>query len=218
VKLKIGKAWLSGVLIGLAIAVGFLLFFGWLASEVFEGETHLFDETVRNFIHGLSTPTLTALMKFVSFLGSPLLLVIVGVVVVGVMFYLKLRRDAILFLITMGGEIALDLALKPFYGRVRPEPFFGYALPASYGFPSGHALGSLCFYGILASILAGHVSDMRAKLAIAISAFVVVFFIGLSRIYLGVHYPSDVVAGYSVGLFWIAVVLFGERFRTSTSA
>ena len=216
-KLNIRKLWFGGVIVGLAIAAGSLLLFGWLAEEVFEGETRSFDETVRNFIHGFSTPVLTGLMRFFSFLGSPLFLVILGLVLLAALLYLRLKRYAVLFLIVMGGELVLDLALKPYFGRVRPEPFFGYTLPASYGFPSGHAFGSLCFYGILAWIAAERLATMRAKFAVAACAIVLILCIGVSRIYLGVHYPSDVLAGYSVGLFWIGVVIFGDRYRGSKS-
>lgn len=190
----------------LSVAVGFLLFFGWLAGEVFEGETTIFEEAVRNFVHEFAAPPLTALMKFFSFLGSPLFLVIFGVIIITVLLYLKRRRAVMLFLITMAGEIALDLALKAFFGRVRPAAFFDYPLPASYGFPSGHAFGSLCFYGILAWLAAARTANKRAKIEIGASAFGLIFFIGLSRIYLGVHYPSDVLAGYAAGLFWVGAV------------
>lgn len=106
----------------------------------------------------------------------------------------------------MLGEIIFNPALKTYFGRARPDAFFDYSLPSSLSFPSGHAFGSVCFYGILAWLIASRVPDKRAKIAIGVSAFVLIFFIGLSRIYLGVHYPSDVLAGYAAGLFWIGVV------------
>lgn len=203
----------DSIVIALILPLGFLLLFGWFASEVFEGETKSFDESVRNFLHSYATAPLTALMKFVSFLGSPLFLVILGAILVAVLLYLKLKRATVLFLITMAGEIVLDLALKPFFGRARPDAFFDYSLPSSYSFPSGHAFGSLCFYGILAWIGAERVSNIGAKFGIGVTAFALIFFIGLSRVYLGVHFPSDVLAGYAVGLFWISAVIFANRGR-----
>jgi hypothetical protein len=69
---RIGKKFGGRLIVGLGVAVGFLLFFGWLAEEVFEGETKIFDESIRNFFHGFAAPPVTALMKFFSFVGSPL--------------------------------------------------------------------------------------------------------------------------------------------------
>ncbi len=204
-------ATIGRIIIGLIFAVGFLLVFRWLAEEVFEGETNAFDETVRNFVHRYASALLTELMKFLSFLGSPLFLVILGALLAGVLLYLKHKRALILLLVTMAGEIVLDLSLKHFFGRERPAAFFDYSLPSSYGFPSGHALGSLCFYGILAWIAAQRVSNTKAKFAIGVPATVLILFIGVSRIYLGVHFPSDVLAGYAIGLFWISVVIFADR-------
>ncbi len=206
----IGKFFGLRLIAGLLIAAGFLLFFGWLAEEVFEGETKVFDESIRNFIHGFAAPPLTALMKFFSFAGSPLFLVILGAIVITVFLYLKRKRAIILFLITMLGEIILNPALKTYFGRARPAAFFDYPLPSSFSFPSGHAFGSLCFFGILAWLVAARVPNKRTKIAIGVAAFVLIFFIGLSRIYLGVHYPSDILAGYTAGLVWVVAVAFGD--------
>lgn len=203
---RVGKLFGWRIIAGLAAAVGFLLLFGWLAEEVFEGETRIFDESIRTFVHGFAAPPLTALMKFFSFLGSPLFLGILGLTVIAVLLYLKHKRVVVLFSITMIGEIALNLAFKPFFGRARPDAFFDYPLPSSDSFPSGHAFGSLCFFGILAWLAAARIRPKTAKFAIGAAAFLLIFFIGLSRIYLGVHYPSDVVAGYAAGLFWVGVV------------
>lgn len=214
---RIGRRFGGRLIAGLMIAVGFLLLFGWLAEEVFEGETKIFDDAVRNSIHAFATPTLTAAMKFFSFLGSPLFLGILGAIVIAVLLYLKHKRAVVLFSITMIGEIALNLAFKPFFGRARPEAFFDYPLPSSYSFPSGHAFGSLCFFGILAWLAAARVRSKTAKFAIGAAAFLLIFFIGLSRIYLGVHYPSDVVAGYAAGLFWVGVVALTDALDTENN-
>lgn len=216
---RIVKSFGGRLLVGLGVAVGFLFFFGWLAEEVFEGETKNFDESVRNFVHGFAAPPLTTAMKFFTYLGSPLSLTILGVIVIAAFFYLKHKRAVALFLITMAGEIALDLAFKMFFGRVRPEPFFDFPLPASYGFPSGHAFGSLCFFGILAWLTTARTQNKIAKAAIWSAAVIIIFLIGLSRVYLGVHYPSDVLAGYAAGLFWVVIVALADsRLRRNSAA
>jgi undecaprenyl-diphosphatase len=200
------------LLIGLILAVAALIFFGWLASEIFEGETKIFDETIRQAVNQIASPGLTKLMIFISFIGSAIFLVPLGVIVLIIFLRLKWRRAAVLFVITMAGEIILDLTLKRFYGRVRPVPFFDYPLPSSYSFPSGHALGSFCFYGILAWLITTRLENRTARIVIRILAAILIFLMGFSRIYLGVHYPSDVVGGYSAALVWTVTVGLGDFF------
>jgi undecaprenyl-diphosphatase len=95
--------------------------------------------------------------------------------------------------------------LKHAFHRPRPVAFFG-AAPSSYSFPSGHALGSFCFYGMLAAILAAPARGRVAKFCVWTAAVLLVGMIGFSRIYLGVHYPSDVIAGYCAAAVWVGAV------------
>ena len=196
------------ILISAAFLVGLPLIFFWLADEVFEGDLHSFDESVRNFFHSFATPQLTVLARLFSFLGSPLFLAIFGGGIVCFLLLKKRKALAGLFAITMAGEILMSQLLKAWFERIRPEAFFGYALPVSYSFPSGHAFGSFCFYGILAWLIVTEL-EMRFSTKIIIVAFtlLLIFSIGLSRIYLGVHYPSDVLAGFAAGLSWIGIVI-----------
>lgn len=215
---RIFKSFGGRLLVGLVFAAGIWFFFGWLAEDVFKGVTKIFDESVRNFIHGFAAPPLTAAMKFFTYFGSPLSLTILGVIVIAAFFYLKHKRAVALFSITMAGEVALNLAFKMFFKRVRPEPFFDFPLPASYGFPSGHAFGSFCFFGILAWLTSTRTQNKITKAAIWSAAVIIILFVGLSRVYLGVHYPSDVLAGYAAGLFWIVIVaLTDSRLRRNSA-
>jgi undecaprenyl-diphosphatase len=106
----------------------------------------------------------------------------------------------------MTGSLVLDLALKYIYHRTRPTAYFGMA-PHSYSFPSGHALCSFCFYGVLAGLLSARIKSLALRIVIWCSAATLVIAIGLSRIYLGVHYPSDVVAGYLAATVWVGTVI-----------
>lgn len=203
--------------IGARLSRGFLfsligvVAFGYFANEMGEGDTAHFDNAVRESVHSLVTPFLTQLMIVFSFLGSALFLTVLGIAIFAFLLYIKWKRDAVIFLIANAGELMLNLGLKAFYQRARPEPFFEYALPSSYSFPSGHALGSFCFYGILAWIVVRNAEHAGSKWAAAIAAAVMIFAIGLSRIYLGVHYPSDVVAGYLAATVWTLTVIFADR-------
>jgi membrane-associated phospholipid phosphatase len=195
--------WLS---LGLAGAIVALVFFSWLASEMLEGETGAFDEAVRTFVHNHASPTLTTILQMVTLLGSVMWLVAFGVCVVVAFTVAKRWRNLALFLVTMAGGITLNITLKLSFGRARPDTFFETPQPSSYSFPSGHALLSLCFYGALAVIITHRLRSRTARLLIWTAAALLVVLIGFSRIYLGVHYPTDVLASYAVALAWVVVV------------
>jgi undecaprenyl-diphosphatase len=105
----------------------------------------------------------------------------------------------------MAGAVALENGLKYAFHRARPEPFFAMA-PETYSFPSGHALFSTCFYGALAGLLAANVKGASLRAAIWVAAGMLVLAIGLSRVYLGVHYPTDVIGGYLVAISLVCFV------------
>jgi undecaprenyl-diphosphatase len=199
----------------LLLAATALFIFGWLAEEVLEGDTQQFDAFVRTAVHQLARPGLTRLMQVFSFLGSVAAVASICLVAICVSFYFRHARTGALLAITMLGAAALDVALKLAFHRPRPVAFFG-STPNTYSFPSGHALGSLCFYGILAAILAERARGRGAKFCVWATAVFLVGMIGFSRIYLGVHYPSDVIAGYCAAVVWVGAVGFLDRtLRTS---
>lgn len=197
---------------GLLAAIASLLFFGWLAEDVFENETISFDQTVRNSIHEIAAPALTEFMRAATFCGSTVFLVALGVCIAAAFYYLRRRRAFVLFLITMLGSTVLLTVLKAAFHRARPDAYFDFALPSSYSFPSGHSLSSFCFYGILAWLITARMKNKAAKIAVWTFAAALVFLIGLSRVYLGVHYPSDVLAGYAAGIVWVVTVGLGDFF------
>ena len=205
-KAKIGFLLLGGILVA-AIA---LLFFGWLAEEVLEADTQRFDTLLRTAIHRLASPPITSVMELISLLGSVGVLVALSLLTISLFYYLHRPRAATLLATTMAGVAVLDLVLKDAFHRVRPLAFFGTS-PSSYSFPSGHALASLCFYGALAAILSARIAGRQARLCIWTIAVLLVAMIGFSRVYLGVHYPSDVIAGYCAAIVWVAAVGFLDR-------
>lgn len=198
------------LLLGLATAILALIFFGWLADEALEGDARQFDEATRAAVHQLATPLLTAIMRGLSFVGSTISLTI-GTIFVVVQFAMrKWGREAKLFAITMGGAGLLNITLKLAFKRPRPVPFFDLSPPETYSFPSGHSLTSAVFFGALAAILTARIKSKRVRVAMWIVATVMFLSIGLSRIYLGVHHTTDVIAGFAAALIWILVVRFVE--------
>jgi len=198
------------LLLGMIAAIAMLVFLGWLTDEVLEGDARRFDEVTRNAVHAFASPTLTTVMHGLSFIGSSLCLTILTAAVIVIFALRKWGREARLFALTMIGASLLNITLKLAFKRARPVPFFDLTAPASYSFPSGHSLASCCFFAGLAAILSGRVKSKRARIMIWIAATVMFLLIGLSRIYLGVHYPTDVIAGFTAALIWIVVVRFVE--------
>jgi membrane-associated phospholipid phosphatase len=149
-------------------------------------------------------------MRGLSFIGSTISLTL-GTILVVIRFAMrKWGREAKLFAATMIGAGLLNVTLKLAFKRPRPVPFFNLSPPETYSFPSGHSLTSAVFFGALAAILAARVKSRRVRVAIWIVATTMFLLIGLSRIYLGVHYTTDVIAGFAAALIWILVVRFVE--------
>lgn len=188
-----------------------IFLFTWLAENVAEQHAANFDALVRSAVHSYASPTVTRLMFAISFMGSSGL--IASALVAFALFrHFQWRRAAIWLVVTLAGALVLDLTLKFAFHRPRPVPFFG-PIPRTYSFPSGHSLFSFCFYGVLAGLLTGRVRSMSARVLIWLVAALLVLAIGLSRIYLGVHYPSDVIAGYLAGTIWAASMVALDRVR-----
>lgn len=194
----------------MAAAIGALVFFGWLADEALEGETRQFDEATRAAVHQLASPVLTTIMRGFSFVGSTIALTIASIVVVVRLVMRKLGLEARLFALTMVGGALLNMTLKLAFKRARPVPFFNLSTPETYSFPSGHSLMSACFFGALAAILTVRIKSRRVRVIVWIVASAMFLLIGFSRIYLGVHHTTDVIAGFTAALIWILIIRFVE--------
>jgi undecaprenyl-diphosphatase len=146
----------------------------------------------------------------VSFLGSTLALAIGTTIIVVRFAMLKWGREAKLFAITMIGAGLLNITLKLAFKRPRPVPFFNLTAPETYSFPSGHSLTSAVFFGALAAMLTTRVKSRRVRVIVWVVCTLMFVLIGFSRIYLGVHHTTDVIAGFAAALIWILVVRFVE--------
>jgi len=204
--------------LGLLAAAAALLFFAWLAEEILKGGTRRFDDAIRLLLHQHASPALTAAMRAASFIGSPAFLIPLGILVVAL--YLRQGRPvtARLFVITVIGGEVLDQVLKLAFHRTRPPAFFGLPEPLGYSFPSGHALAACAFYGVLAAFAAARTEKRTLRWIYQIAAAMVIATIGVSRIYLGVHYPSDVLGGYAAALGWVFTVASARRWMRHARA
>jgi undecaprenyl-diphosphatase len=198
----VAAVWLA---VGLAISAFVIWGFFELIDVVVEGESRRFDRAVLLWIHSTFPGWLNEPMRIVTALGYYWFVV----PLLAVVFFLFYRRgwklSAILLLVSTAGSILLTTVLKAVFERARPDLFDSGYHASFYSFPSGHATVAVGFYGMLTLILAYRLRG-KARWAVAVSGILVVLLIGFSRLYLGVHYPTDVLAGYLAALLWLVCV------------
>jgi undecaprenyl-diphosphatase len=188
------RSW-RALVISLASSVVLLVLFASLSEEVFEGEMQTFDMAVRLKVHEFFSPRMTTFMQVMTFLGSIGFLSVLFLAITTFWIAKKKYRPAVWLAMAAGGSVILDVSLKLVFHRLRPVPFVGLP-PWTYSFPSGHSLSSFCFYGVLAGLICTRSRSAAWRTVIWFIAALLVLAIGISRIYLGVHYPTDVLAGY----------------------
>ncbi len=194
----------------LGVLAASTLAFAWLAVGVAAGGPIVsLDNAIAAWLHTHATGFATDVLGTVTQLGgATVLLAITVVAAVGLLLRRRVAHAALMAAALAGAE-GLNMALKAAFERPRPGFSDPLATAAGFSFPSGHAMVSLTVYGALAFILATRVGSRRARVAIVVSAVALVVAIGFSRAYLGVHYVSDVFAGYCAGLAWLGVCALG---------
>ena len=203
---------LSATLItGLIAAALALVLFSWMGREIQTGITPALDESLRAALHEHSSPRWTQVMIAASRYGGPRWLTWPGIALAIGFLARGWHRGALLVVVTMAGAGLLNLLLKQGFARARPAAFFDYPLPVSHSCPSGHAFFAASFLGGLAVLASGRVRNKTLRVVIWLVAIVLILLIGVSRVYLGVHYPSDVLAGYAAATIWVAAVALGDR-------
>jgi undecaprenyl-diphosphatase len=194
--------WLT---VGLASSAFVIWAFAELTDEVIEGESRRFDRATLLWINARTPEWLEGPMRLVTALGyGQVVLPILAAVVFA--FYLKgWRLSATLLLVSTIGGSLLTAVLKAVFERARPELFDSGYTASFYSFPSGHATVAVGFYGTLTLILAYRLSGF-ARWAVVACGVSLVLLIGFSRLYLGVHYPTDVLAGFLAAPLWVIFV------------
>ena len=208
-----------------AVAAGLLAAFGMIADEVSEGETLGLDKAVLMALRTPGDPAdpigpawLEEAARDVTALGSFSVLTILVLVVVIHLFLIGRQRTGWFLALSVIGGTILSTTLKSFYDRPRPD-LTGVARVFTASFPSGHATISAVVYLTLGALLA-EMADRRSQQVLYLgSAIFLAVIVGLSRVYLGVHYPTDVLAGWSIGAGWalawtLVAHLVRERMKT----
>ncbi|AKG05765.2 hypothetical protein AAV35_009455 [Salimicrobium jeotgali] len=210
------------------IIAGFILigggFFSFvsLGEDVLEGEKFALDRIVNNFVDTINPPWLTETMGYITEAGSVWVLSALSVIVISYLLFIsnKSKWVALFFAVNMIGISALTKGLKLLFERQRPEVIEAYD-GVGYSFPSGHSTGAFAFYGFMIYLVT--VSRFTSKVKWTVNILLALFgtTVALSRIFIGVHYFTDVLAGIAVGTAWLLVsiaaleiMLFKKRRQT----
>jgi undecaprenyl-diphosphatase len=186
------------VLILLVLTLGAAGTFAEIAEDVWNRETSEFDRSVSLAIHGLHSPFMDFTMRLFTTIGSLKVLIVLLVPVVVDAIQRRDRRAAYALLGVFAASEILNWVIKHLVARARPNLFEEIATLHTYSFPSGHAMTGAAVYGMIGVVLAREHPRLRWTSAMAVPALV--FLIGVSRIYLGVHWPTDVLAGWAAGM------------------
>ena len=214
------------VYLGLHVTVSFVVcalavwVFAALVDAVLENDSIVnFDVVAAAWIHERVTMFGLRVFQVITDIGSP---IVVSLLVVAMAIWCWQRRERVLAVgvvtICVGAAL-LDRVLKAVIHRDRPEFGTPFLHGHSYSFPSGHAFGSIVAYGLLAFLLITFFHPARnARRLIQGIIAALILAIGISRIYLGVHYPSDVIGGFAAGIAWLSICLTGIRFARERSS
>jgi membrane-associated phospholipid phosphatase len=204
----------SGVVLGLT-ATSAAGFFVKIAEDVTMHESNSFDRATSLFLHRFDTPVLDIIMRAFTLIGS---FPAIAVVAVAVLIWCWRRGDLEAFtalIAVIAADEALNFYLKHLFERPRPDLFSEIAALHTYSFPSGHAMAAVAIYGMIAVVIAR--LEPRLRLWIFAGVVPIILLIGLSRIYLGVHWITDVLAGYAAGSTLLFAALLWLNLRGATA-
>lgn len=191
------------LLSGLGIASLCIWLFSELAEEVLDNEMKSFDNGIVNFFKGIENSRLDAIYILITEMGSVWFLTTMSVILIVLLWWKAKDKWGILFfVIAIAGSGLLTWLLKQFYQRGRPS--INESIDAiGFSFPSGHSMGALVFYGFIGYFVVRSMQKRAVKVVSLIVLSILIVLIGTSRIYLGAHYPSDIIAGFIAGTIWL---------------
>lgn len=195
---KITKQSLKIILFSLCI-----ILFVYLTKLLLLNEIKLFDDMVFNLVANLRCEPLTIIFKFFSFLCSFYFVIILTIII---MLFSKDRKVTFYIALNVLFCFFLNQTLKFFFARSRPTEI-NLIVENGYSFPSGHSMLSLAYYGFFVYLILNSNIKRKNKILAIISLALLIFFIGLSRIYLGVHYASDVLAGFAISAAYLILYI-----------
>lgn len=182
-----------------------LLTVGKLSKDVLEKENYILDESFLLWLAQWSNPKLDRIMVMITQLGDFNIVIIVITITLSILLQKSYYQEAKFFLLACFGHPILADGMKLLYGKPRPKLWTHLVEAGSFSFPSGHAIGAVIVYGFIAFLLSGHYPKFSQLIYSLV--FILIVLIGFSRLYLGVHWPTDVMAGYGIGFLWLTVCL-----------
>ena len=191
-------------LCGLAIVAVLIVVFAKLAEDVWFREGFSWDVPIILAIHQFGNPTLDAFMRFVTQTGETGAMAI-AIILAGWFIWKHRQVEAFSILIAFGGALAINAVLKLLFARPRPNLFPPLIVESGFSFPSGHVTASVAVFGFLAVLLWQNKHYVWALLS-----GTWIFMVAISRIYLGVHYPSDTIAAIAFASLWLIVVIYAQ--------
>lgn len=192
------------LLVGATLAIGLTIAFAKFASRVVSGRTQAFDDAVMTFIGNHQYPAVTSVMLEITMLGTGTVVMTMALIAAVFLWLNAHKHSATLLAIATGGGVVLNGLLKAGFDRPRPHIFEWGTNAVSSSFPSGHAMSAAIVYGTVAYLAARLQKRAASRMLTMVLAALMIVLICASRLYLGVHYPSDVLAGVTIGLAWAA--------------
>lgn len=195
---------------GVIIFIAVLVFIG-VAVGVQTGYLDGFDDTVRYRVYSIRSEKLTMFWKFITHSGDSEIVIMLGIVLLLVK---SLRNKyGVKFAIAALSSTALYQGMKYIFQRPRPDIALRLIEESGYSFPSGHSMNCLVSYGILAYLILKYCENARLAKIFSVGLGLIIILIGLSRVYVGVHFPTDVIGGWSLGIAVLVAMMYAfEKF------
>lgn len=197
------------VVLGFILTLVSLVLFIKIRDEVLEKSLSNFDAIISQFLYGMRSPLLNKIMIYITYIGGRFFFIFA--ILAAILFTIRHhRREAVLFGFILTMTVLLNLFLKSVTARQRPQ-YFPLVTATDYSFPSGHSMNSMVFFATTSYFTYHFTKRKRVAVAVAGISVVLILLIGISRVYLGVHYPTDVLGGYALGFSWFVGVLLVEK-------
>ncbi|MGG1514545.1 phosphatase PAP2 family protein [Paenibacillus oryzisoli] len=192
----------------LALSMVCAIGFGLIGVLISDKQLTDFDEAIIKSIQGYESPTITCIMKVFTFIGGGIPVGIITILAILFLFIvLHHRMELTLLIAVVIGSALINTVLKIAYHRSRP--MIHRIIEANgFSYPSGHSMTAFSLYGVLAFLLWRHIKTSSGRITLVVLSSLMVLLIGVSRVYLGVHYPTDVLGGFLASSCWLTVAIW----------